>query len=157
VGVKPEHDERFRWIAEGYLERPGGDYSELLRRGRVRSPEGVDPEQWRAEIRAKARADKIRVVTIRDGDRAIAARERKIPEDQELAELTVALEQGEVLGGLSRTAGRLGHEIPGWLRHDDEAIAMCARCPARIYVRFEAASPVVDGDALDDACSDWSG
>jgi len=29
--------------------------------------DGVDPEEWRAEIRAKARADKIPVITIRDG------------------------------------------------------------------------------------------
>ncbi|MGO9884410.1 MAG: hypothetical protein ACLP4R_08585 [Solirubrobacteraceae bacterium] len=43
--MTPEHDERFRRIAEDYLERPGGDYAELLRRGRVSSPEGVDPEQ----------------------------------------------------------------------------------------------------------------
>ena len=71
--MKPEHDERFRRIAEDYLERPSGDYAELLRRGQVISPDGVDPEQWRAEIRAKARADKVRVITIRSGDRAIAA------------------------------------------------------------------------------------
>jgi hypothetical protein len=77
--VTPEHDERFRRIADDYLDRPGGDYAELLRRGRVSSPEGVDPEQWRAEVRAKARADKVRVITIRSGDRAIAARHRRIP------------------------------------------------------------------------------
>jgi hypothetical protein len=47
--VRPEHEERFRRIAKDYLERPGGDYAELLRRGRVTSPEGVDPEEWRAE------------------------------------------------------------------------------------------------------------
>lgn len=150
--MKPEHDERFRRIADDYLERPGGDYAELLRHGRVTSPEGVDPEEWRAEIRAKARADKIRVVTIRSGDRAIAARYRKIPEDQELAELTVALEQSEVLRGLDRRAEQLGHEIGRWLRHDDEGIAMCARCPARIYVRFDGTTPVVDGEAIDDPC-----
>ena len=78
--MKPEHDERFRRIAEDYLERPGGDYAELLPRGEVSSPEGVDPELWRAEIRAKARADKIRVITIRSGDRAIAALRRHRPE-----------------------------------------------------------------------------
>jgi hypothetical protein len=33
AGVTPEHDERFRRIAEDYLERPGGDYAELLRVG----------------------------------------------------------------------------------------------------------------------------
>jgi hypothetical protein len=38
------HEERFRRIAEDYLERPGGDYAELLHRGEVSSPDGVDPE-----------------------------------------------------------------------------------------------------------------
>ena len=152
--MTPEHDERFRRIVEDYLERPGGDYAELLRHGQVTSPEGVDPEEWRAEIRAKARADKIRVVTIRSGDRAIAARQRSIPRDQELAELTVALKQSEVLRGLERRAEQLGHEIGRWLRHDDEGIAMCTRCPARIYVRFDGKMLVVDGEALDDPCPD---
>jgi hypothetical protein len=32
-------------------------YGELLHRGQVSSPEGVDPEQWRAQIRAQARRD----------------------------------------------------------------------------------------------------
>ena len=150
--MKPEHDARFRRIAEDYLERPGGDYAELLRRGQVSSPEGVDPEEWRAEIRAKARADKIRVITIREGDRAIAARQRKIPEDQELAELSRELERTEVLRGLSRRAWALGHRIDRWLRHDQESIAICTRCSARIYARFDVAPPVVDGEALDDAC-----
>jgi hypothetical protein len=151
--VTPENDERFRRIADDYLERPGGDYAELLRRGQVSSPEGVDPEEWRAEIRAKARADKIRVVTIRRGDRAIAARQRSIPKDQELPELTVAFEQGEVLRGLDRRAEQLGHEIGRWLRHDDEGIAMCVRCPVRIYVRFDSSALIVDGESLDDPCS----
>lgn len=151
--MKPEHDERFRWITEDYLERPGGDYAELLRHGQVTSPEGVDPEEWRAEIRAEARADKIRVVTIRSGDRAIAARQRRVPKDQELAELTVALEQAEVLRGLGRRAEQLGHEVRRWLRHDDEGIAVCTRCPARIYVRFDGTTPVVDGEAIDDPCA----
>ncbi|HWE11936.1 MAG TPA: hypothetical protein VG365_00415, partial [Solirubrobacteraceae bacterium] len=79
---------RCRRIAEDFPQRPGGDYAELLRRGQVSSPDGVDPEKWRAEIRANARADKVRVITIRDGDRAIAARQRSIPKDQELAELS---------------------------------------------------------------------
>jgi hypothetical protein len=132
--VRPEHDERFRRIAEDYLERPGGDYAELLRRGQVSSPEGVDPEQWRAEIRAKARADKIRVCTIRSGDRAIAARRRTVPKDQEFAVLSAALEFGEVLRGVAERARQLGHEIVRWVSHDEESIAMCPRCSARIYV-----------------------
>jgi hypothetical protein len=112
----------------------------------------VDPEEWRAEIRAKARADKIRVITIRSGDRAIAARQRSIPKDQEFAELTAALERGQVLRGVAERARRLGHEIVRWVGHDEESITMCARCPARIYVRFDAGPLVVDGEALDDTC-----
>ena len=106
--MKPEHDERFRRIADDYLDRPGGDYAELLRRGEVSSPEGVDPEQWRAEIRAKARADKIRVMTIRSGDRAIAALRRTVPKDQEFAVLSAAMERGEVLRGLPSGHGGWG-------------------------------------------------
>jgi hypothetical protein len=150
--VRPEHDERFRRIAEDYLERPGGDYAELLHRGEVSSPEGVDPEPWRAEIRAKARADKIRVVTIRSGDRAIAVLRRTVPKDQELALLSAALERGEVLRGVAERAGLLGHEIVRWVAHDEESIAMCRRCRARVYVRLDAEPPVVDGEALDEVC-----
>jgi hypothetical protein len=150
--VKPEHDERFRRIVEDYLERPGGDYAELLRRGQVSSPDGVDADQWRAEIRAKARADKIRVITIRDGDRAIATRQRSIPKDQELAELTRELDRSLVLRDLAERARQFGHEIGSWLRHDEENIAICTSCAARIYARFDSAAPVVDGEALDDSC-----
>ena len=151
--MKAEYDERFRRIAEDYLERPGGDYAELLRRGQVSSPEGVDPEQWRAAIRAKARADKIRVITIRSGERAMAARQRRIPKDREFAELTAALERGEVLRGVAERARQLRHEIVRWVAHDEESIAMCPRCSARIYVRHDVDPPVVDGEALDDTCT----
>jgi len=151
--VNADHEERFRRIAEDYLDRPGSDYAELLQRGQASSPEGVEPEEWRAEIRAKARADKIRVITIRHGDRAIAARHRSVPKDQELAELTVALERSEILRGVVERARQLGHEIGRWLRHDDEGIAICTRCPARIYVRFHGESRIVDGEALDESCA----
>jgi hypothetical protein len=38
------HEERFRRIYSVYIERPTGNYAEMLRRGEVSSPEGVDPE-----------------------------------------------------------------------------------------------------------------
>ena len=151
--MTPEHDERFRRIAEDYLERPGGDYAELLRRGDVSSPEGVDPERWRAEIRAKARADKIRVFTIRSGDRAIAGLRRTVPKDQELVVLSDALKRSEVLGDVAERARQLGHEIVHWVAHDQESIAACERCQARIYVRLGVDRPVVDGEALDRVCT----
>ena len=150
--MKPEHDERFRRIADDYLDRPGGDYAELLARGQVSSPDGVDPEQWRAEIRSKARADKIRVMTIRSRDRAIAARRLSIPKDQELAVLSPAMQRGELLRGVAERARQLGHEIVRWVALDQESIAMCPRCQARLYVRLDAVPPAVDGEALDHVC-----
>jgi len=123
-----------------------------LRRRQVTSPDGVEPEQWRAEIRAKARADKIRVFTIRSGDRAIVARRLSVPKDQERGVLTAAMERGEELRGVAERARLLGHEIVRWVAHDEESIAMCPHCQARIYVRLDADPPVVDGEALDEVC-----
>ena len=51
----------------------GGDYGKLLHSGHVSSLDGVDSEAWRAELRAQTRRDTFRVLTVRDGDRAIAA------------------------------------------------------------------------------------
>ena len=151
--MTPEHEQRFRRIVEDYLERPGGDYAELLRRGEVSSPEGVDPEAWRAEIRAKARADKVRVFTFRSGDRAIAGLRRVVAKDQEMVELSAVLKRTEILGGVAGRARLLGHEIVHWVAYDQESIAFCARCQARVYVRLGVDRPVVDGEALDRACT----
>jgi hypothetical protein len=146
--MRPEHEQRFNRIVNDYLERPGGDYAELLRRGQVSSPEGVDPEQWRAEIRAQARKDKIRVVTSRHGAGAFAARHRLVSD----AEMQIELERGELLRSLAATARDLGHEPGSWLRNGDESIVVCLRCDARIYVRTSTA-PVTDGEALFRPCS----
>jgi hypothetical protein len=69
-----DHEQRCARIVSDYLDRPGGAYAELLHRGYVSSPEGVDPDALRVQLRAHARQDKIGVMTFRDGDRAIAAR-----------------------------------------------------------------------------------
>jgi len=145
--MHPEHEQRFRRIVSDFLERPAGDYSELLRRGHVSSPEGVDPEQWRAEIRAQARRDKIRVVTFRDGDRAIAARNRTVS-DQEVRD---ELARMQVLRELAAAARALGHEPGSWLRSDEENICLCSRCDARLYLRVGDSS-VSDGEAIAEPC-----
>ena len=139
--MRPEHEERFRRIAEDYLERPGGDYAELLHHGEVSSPEGVDPERCRPQIREKGVCGQDPVITIRSGDRAIAALRRTVPKDQELAVLSAALERGEVLRGVAERARLLGHEIVRWVAHDEESIAMCGRCQGGIYVRLDAIRP----------------
>jgi hypothetical protein len=145
--MRPEHELRFQRIVSDFLERPAGDYSELLRRGHVSSPEGVDPEQWRAQIRAQARRDKIRVVTFRDGDRAFAARNRTAS-DQEVRD---ELDRMQALRELAAAARALGHEPGPWLRSDEESICLCSRCDARLYLRV-GDSPVSDGEAITEPC-----
>ena len=91
-------------------------------------------------------------MTIRSGDQAIAVRRLSIPQDQELAALSAAMQRGELLRGVAERARQLGHEIVRWVAHDEESIAMCPRCHARLYVRLDAVPPVVDGEALDHVC-----
>jgi hypothetical protein len=129
--MRPEYEQRFRRIVSDFVERPAGDYGELLRRGQVSSPDGVDPEQWRAQIRAQARRDRIRVLTFREGDRAIAARNRTAS-DQEVRD---ELDRMQALGELAAAARALGHEPGPWLRSDEEnIICLCSCCDARIYL-----------------------
>lgn len=145
------HEERFNWIAGEFLDRPGGDYAELLRRGRVTSPGGVDPDQWRQDIRRQARQDKIRVITIRDGNRALATLNRKIPDDQAMAAMRQALDQTTLLGGLAELSAELGHQLSSWLGHHDESIASCQLCGARVYARHGTPA-IQDGEGLTDTC-----
>jgi len=153
--MKPEHEERFRRIADDYLDRPGGDYAELLHRGEVSSPEGVDPELWRAEIRAKARADKIRVMTIRSGDRAIAALRRTVPKSRRIrssrffprrwsaARCCGALPSARGCGGMRSFAGS----------RTTRRASRCARAakPGSMSGSIPILR-VVDGEALNEPC-----
>ncbi len=146
-----EHEERFRRLVNDYLERPGGDYGELLQRGFVSSPEGVDPEAWRDQIRRQARQDKVRVSTSRQGDRAFAARERTVPADEAAKELRYEFDRSQVLQKLARAARELGHDPTAWLRSDEEHATLCTRCGARIYARA-GGETVVDGEMLTEPC-----
>lgn len=146
------HEERFRWIYRDHLERPAGDYGELLRRGEVSSRKGVDSEQWRAEIRRQARQDKVRVITCRSGEqRAFAMLARTVSDEQVFEVKQRALEQVVALGEIREISRVLGHELSGWVRHQDEFISVCERCAARTYVRL-AAERIEDGEALSEPC-----
>ena len=146
------HEQRFSWIYSDYLERPAGDYAELLRRGAVSSPDGVDPEAWREEIRRQARHDKVRVMSRRDGDRAYAVLNRAVPQDQEAKYLEYEFKRMVVMQELDQRTRALGHKPIGWLRHDEESVSFCQHCLARIYVRL-GAETVEDGEALSDPCA----
>ncbi len=150
--MNSEHEERFRRILDDFAQRPGGDYAELLRRGRVVSPPGVDVEAWRRRIRAKARADKIRVTTTTDGETAIAVSRR----DYTDAEVRGELERGERLRGLANSARQYGHELGPWLRQDDESVAVCTRCTAHIYVRTSG-EWIIDEAGLREPCDSSTG
>ena len=147
----PEHEQRFERIASEFLERPAGDYAELLRRGHVSSPDGVDPDEWREEIRRNARQDRIRVITSRVGDGAVAMLNRKIPDDRAMHAMRAALDRTTALGELEERSTELGHELSRWLGHHDESIAFCDRCGARVYARHGALN-IQDGEALTERC-----
>jgi hypothetical protein len=107
------NEQRFWRIYHECLDRPGGDYAELLRRGEVSSPEGSDPEAWRAEIRRKARQDKISVSTSRGGDRAFAIVNRTIAREQDQDATARELERYVPLRELRNRTSLLGHELIG--------------------------------------------
>ena len=86
-------------------------------------------------------------VTFRDGDRAIAARNRTASDD----ELRCELDRMQALRQLAAAARALGHEPGSWLRSDEESISFCSRCDARIYLRV-ASPPVSDGEAISEPC-----
>lgn len=125
----------------------------MLRRGSVISREGVDVEAWRAEIRHKARQDKVRVITSAVGARAFATLNRPVPtEPREVDQLLRrASAQVEALSGLAERSRALGHQLVGWLAQDVEYISWCERCGARIYARI-VGERIEDGEALVDAC-----
>jgi hypothetical protein len=144
------HEERFRRIYSDSLDRPGGDYGELLQRGEVTSPEGVDPDAWREEIRRKSRKDKLRVTTRRHGQRAFATLTRTIPHDPDEVMRRYLLPVAE-LWDLADSSRALGHEPVGWTRHGGEYISWCQHCGGRIYTRL-GAQLIKDGEALTDPC-----
>jgi hypothetical protein len=146
------NEERFRRIYSEFLERPGGDYAELLRRGHVSSREGVDVEVWRADIRRQARQDRIRVITSRDGARGFAMLNRRIAGDRAMDAMRGALDRVVVLGELRERSRLLGHELGSWLGHHDELISSCERCGARLYTRL-GSERIEDGEALNQLCA----
>jgi hypothetical protein len=109
-GVSPEHERRFRRTLSDFVERPGGDHAELLRRGRVVSARGIEVEAWRKEIRASARADRIRLATIRDVDVAIAVTQRDYTDDEVRRELEAATQVWTTDSGRERREPRA---VPG--------------------------------------------
>lgn len=141
----------FRLIVSDYLERPAGDYVELLHRGVVSAPEGVDPEAWRVQIRQQAREDGIQVITRRNRTGAFAILNPNVLNERADEVLRDAVARGLVLQQFAERARQLAHEPTGWARVEDQYVSTCSRCGARIDAHVEART-VNDGEALSARC-----
>lgn len=160
-GLNPANLRRGRELLSR-LERRD-DYGRLLLEGQVIRPlkDIGDPAVWRAEIRRKARADRISVRTIQGKNALIAVLNREITEEQ--------IEAGHrwlnLVFQLGRQAHGLGHELDTWVQDGDEAVNACQKCHVVGYVDQTGPENVVDGDLFKLPCPDprppaptwWSG
>ena len=124
------------------------DYGNLLARGDlVRSLAEVDsPEEWRADLRRNARADKLKVRTGVTSDIVFAL----LVDAHNKFRLA---EHGRYLHVLHTVVPRsveLRHEPVALARDGDEALLGCARCPALAYA--DAVDDWFGGELIEDEC-----
>ncbi len=62
-----------------------------------------------------------------------------------------AVVRGLMLQQFADSARQLAHEPTGWVRNDDQYVATCSRCGARMYARL-GAQTVNEGGALSARC-----
>lgn len=134
-------------------------YDELLRMGHVVA-RVAEPEHWREQIKAKARADKIKVrtgVSSRDDRLAWAYLEhleRKPVTGEEAHRVADQLEA--VPEALDRASLR-GHKITRVIRAENSrAAAACPDCGARLYVDWTSMPPLIEGEVFEIDCSGFT-
>jgi len=124
------------------------DYGQLLARGQVAHlVEDVDDvEAWRAEIKRKARADRIKVRTgVEDG--LVWALRMRVG-NVEL--LKAAARYSDLLSRAAPLAVELWHEPHVAVRDGDEVVCACGRCSALGYA--DAEEGVIGGALFEDEC-----
>jgi hypothetical protein len=145
-----EHEAEYRKLVTS-----GSDYDELLRMGhvirRVENPPG-----WRDEIKAKARADRIRVRTglSNSASKVVWAYlkhldERTVGDDefQETGRHVAAVEEAFARASLQ------GHERCRVIRAEARrAASVCTACGARLYVDWNADPPFMEGEVFEINC-----
>lgn len=124
------------------------DYGELLFSGEViRSRRGIDdPDEWRAEIRKKARADRIKVRTGETAGRVWALVNGPRSSDVLLAGRRFFALADRALG----EARSHGHEARVGLRDGEEALVVCDDCEALGYL--DATESMAGGPMLEEDC-----
>lgn len=132
------------------LARQGTDYDELLRFGSI-TRQVDDPDAWRSTLKAKARADRLRIRTgaLNDQTAWAALTDRATGVD----DLRLAFARVDVQEEAEARATLRGHTVERWLRAEgSRAIARCARCGRRLYVDVEHSPPVIVGEVFEDDC-----
>ena len=124
------------------------DYGRLLARGDVvRKRENFgDPDEWRAQIRRQARADRIKVRT-GVNDRLVYA---VLAEGATAARLDEGDRYLRMLDRVVPLAAQHRHEPTVIVRDGDEALLKCQRCSAIGYT--DAADDLSGGQLLENDC-----
>jgi len=125
------------------MERPGGDYTELLRRGRLVSPVGVEVEAWRRSF--ARRRGRTRSASAQSATGSVRSRSHAATTPTPSSAPNSTAESGS--GDSRRTRASTVTSWAPWLRQDDESITVCTHCTAHVYVRTRAES-VVDQAGL---------
>lgn len=124
------------------------DYGELLFSGEVIRSQGDvdDPGEWRAEIRKKARADRIKVRTGETAGKVWALVNSPRSSDALLEGRQFFVLAERALG----EAELRGHEARVALRDGEEALVKCDGCGALGYL--DAAETMAGGPILEEDC-----
>lgn len=131
-------------------------YDELLRMGHVVA-RVADPKGWREQIKAKARADKIKVRTgtsARDDRLAWAYLEHLERRPVTAEEARGVADQLEAVPEALDRASLRGHTITRVIRAENSrAAAACPDCGARLYVEWTTMPPIMEGEVFEIDCS----
>jgi hypothetical protein len=138
------------------LVRQGSYYDELLRMGHIVA-RVTDTEAWRGEIKAKARADKIKVRTgISHHDEHIAWAYLKHL-DEKVQSRTYNPRMADHMNAVHEAFERArlrGHTVARVIRAEGtRAAAACPECGARLYIDWTTMPPFMEGEVFDVDCS----
>lgn len=137
------------------LVQEGSFYHELLRTGHVVA-RVADPRAWRDEIKAKARADKIKVRTglSYQDDHVAWAYLKHLDDNVRRREYNprFADHMSAVQEAFACSAPWPPRE-PSHPRRGHESRSVCSDCGARLYVDWTTMPPFMEGEVFDADCT----